>query len=161
MLAYAMEIVSESCECKTSHLAITAIPVKHGTNFVLPDAATSPKPIGQEPMDLSVASTNTRCYHYNGYGHEEHHSVTLDTQWHGQAFYATTGGNRSRWDGDCNLIDTHCGSAGTSAGSAAGSINRVQAATAENANVNDDGVKLAAKQEVGGTDNHEGNGSWE
>jgi len=61
-LADAMEMVGESSECTISHPAITAMPVNHGANFVPPNTATVPTPVGPEPMDLTVANPNTRCY---------------------------------------------------------------------------------------------------
>jgi len=61
-LAYAMEMVGEPSKRTISHPAITATPVNHGANFVPPHTATVPTPVGPEPMDLTVANANTRCY---------------------------------------------------------------------------------------------------
>jgi hypothetical protein len=55
-LADAMEMVGEFSERTTSHPAIMATPVNHGANFVPPNTATVPTPVGPEPMDFTVAN---------------------------------------------------------------------------------------------------------
>jgi hypothetical protein len=77
-LADAMEMVGEFSECATSHSAVTATPVTHGTNFVPPITATIPTPVGPELMDLTVANASTRCYHCDSFGHEVRDCATLD-----------------------------------------------------------------------------------
>jgi len=160
-LADAMEMVGEFSERTTSHPAITATPVNHGANLVPPHAATVPTPVGPEPMDFTVANANTRCYRCNGFGHEARDCATPDTRGRGQAFRARTGGNRSRRDGGCDRTDTRRGGPGTSARSAAGGTNNVQAAVVEDASVNNEAEDSAVEQEVGDEEDGQGNGNWE
>ena len=85
----------------------------------------------------------------------------MDTRGCGHAFRARIGGNRSRRDGCRDCSDTLRGGPGTSARSAAGSINHVQAATVEDASVNNDPEDSAVEQEVGDEEDGQGNGNWE
>ena len=160
-LADAIEMVGEFSERTTSHPAITATPVNHSANFVPPHAATVPTPVGLEPMDLTVANANTRCYRCNGFGHEGRDCATPDTRERGQAFRARTGGNRSRRDGGRDRTNIRRGGPGTSARLAAGGINNVHVAAVEDASVNDEAEDSAVEQEVGDEEDGQGNGNWE
>jgi hypothetical protein len=96
MLADTIEKVGEFSKHMTSHPAIMARPVNHRTSCVLSNAATVPTPVGPEPMELTVANTNTRCYCGNGLGYEARDCATPKTHGYGQAFHATTGVHPSR-----------------------------------------------------------------
>jgi hypothetical protein len=161
MLADAMEMVGEFFEHTTSHPAITATLVNHGANFVPPNTATVPTPVRPEPIDLTVANANTRCYRWTGFGHEVCDGATPQTRRYSQVYRARTGGNCSRRDGGHDRTDTGCGSRGTSARSAAGGINNVQAAAVEDTSVNDDAEDSTVEQEVGDEEYGQGNGNWE
>jgi len=138
-----------------------ATPVNHGTNFVPPKAATVSTLVGPEPMDLTVANANTRCYRCNGFGHKARDCVTPDTRGRGQVCRARTGGNRSRRDSGRDRTDTRCGGPGTSARSVAGGINIIQAAAVEDASINDEAEDSAVEQDVGDEEDGQGNGNWE
>ncbi|KAF8243184.1 hypothetical protein K440DRAFT_669837 [Wilcoxina mikolae CBS 423.85] len=160
-LADAMEMVAEFSEHTTSDPATPATPVHHGDSFAPPNAATVPTPAGPEPMDLTVANPNTRCYRCNGFGYEARNCMTPDTRGRGQAFRVRNGGNRGRRDGGHDRNDIRRGGPGASARSAAGSINNVQEAAGDDASVNDDGEDLAVEQEVLDEEDGQGNGNWE
>jgi len=160
-LADIMEMVGEFSERTTSHPAITATPVNHGANFIPPNPATVPTPVGPEPMDLTIANANPSFHRCDGFAHEARDCATPDTWGRGQAFRARTRGNRSRRDGGRDRTNTCRGSPGTSARSAAGGINNVQAATVQDASVNDDAEDLAVEQEIGDEEESQGNGNWE
>jgi len=160
-LAVAVEMVGEFSDHITSHPAITPTSVNHGANFVPPNAATVPTPVSPEPMDLTVANTNTRCHHCNGFGHEARDGATPDTPGRSQAFRARTGGNHSRQDGGRDCTNTRCAGQGTLARPAAGGIDNVQAVAVEDASVNDDGEDSPVEQEVVEEEDGKANGNWE
>jgi len=159
--ADAMEMDGEFSERTTSYLANTATPVNHGADFVPPNTATVPTPGGPEPMDFTVANPNTRCNHWNGFGHEACDCATPDTWGLGKAVHARMGGTCTGRDGGRDRTDTRCGGQGTSARSVAGGVNHMQAAAVEDASVNDDAEDLAVEQEVGDEEGGQGNGDWE
>jgi len=143
-----LEMVRECSEHRTSHPAIIAMSVNHGANIVPPHTATVPMPVGTEPMHLTVANANTRCYRSNGSEHEAQDCATLDTWGHCQAYHTRPGVNCSRRDGGCNRTNTCCGSAGTSTRSAAGGIINIRVAKMEDASRNDDREDSAVEQKV-------------
>jgi len=137
-LADAMEMGGEFSECTTSHPAITATPVNHGANIVSPNTATDPTLVGPEPMNLTVANANTRCYRWNCCGHEARYCVTPETRARGQAFRDRPGQNHFKRDSGCDRTTTCRGGQGTSARSAAWGINNVPAAAVDDASVQDE-----------------------
>jgi len=112
-------------------------------------------------MDHTVANANTRCYRCTRFQHEARDCETPDTRGRGQAFLARTRGNISRQGGGRDRTDTRRGGPRTSASSAAGGINNVQAVAVEDAIVNDEAEDSAVEQEVGDEEDGQGNGNWE
>jgi len=96
-LADAMEIGAEYSALSTSHPAVTAKPVNHGPYFVSHNTATVPTPVGPEPLDLTAADANTRCYRRTGCAHEVPNCVTPDTWECYQPCRARTGENCRDW----------------------------------------------------------------
>ncbi|KAF8242167.1 hypothetical protein K440DRAFT_639427 [Wilcoxina mikolae CBS 423.85] len=135
-LADAIEMVGKFSKRTTSHPATPATPVHHGASIAPPNAATVPRPAGLEPMDLTVANTNTRCYHCTGFGYEACDCATPNT---------------------CG----HCGGPEASARSAAGSTNNVQEIAGDDVSVNDYGDDSAVEEEVLNKEDGQGNGNWE
>ncbi|KAF8248713.1 hypothetical protein K440DRAFT_642037 [Wilcoxina mikolae CBS 423.85] len=138
MLANAIEMVGKFSICITSYLANAATPVIHFTNFSAPNAATILTPTSLEAIDLTVANTNNKYYHCNGFDHTERNCTTLDTGECRQAFHAGSGRNRSRRDGGCDRNDNRCDGLRASAPLAARSINNVQVASVDDGSMNDD-----------------------
>jgi len=112
-------------------------------------------------MDLTVANSDTRCYRWNGFGHEERDFVAADTRGRGQAFRARMGGNHSRRDGGCDCTDTVRGGPGTLAILATRGINKVKVAMVEGTSMNDHGEDLAVEKEVVDEDDSQVNGKLE
>lgn len=157
-LADAMEMVGEFSERTTSHPAIAATPI----SFV---PTNTPTPTGSEPMDLTVANANTKCYRCSGFGHEARDCATPDTRGRGQAFRARGGGNRGRREGGRDRNDNRRGGQGGSTRFTAGNINNIQT-TGDGIITNDDAddsaaEPSAAEQETIEGEEAQGNDNWE